>query len=354
MKSKLYVGTYTRSETGGKAEAEGLLVYQFDDETGALERVRAVDAGQDPTFLTATSDDGYLFAANHLDEGTISGFRVLADGGLEFINRQPVHGADTCYISMDPGERWLLTASYTSGNFTVNPLDADMRIQPASDVVRNEGQGPNAERQDAAHAHSIRCSPNGKYIFGADLGTDRVCVFRLDERTGKLIPHTTFRTHSGAGPRHLDHSRDGRFVYIANELDSNVTACTWDAERGVLQEIQSLSTLRPGYQRENSVADIHVSPSGEYLYVSNRGENSLAVYHIDVANGHLRYDSSYDCGGNWPRNFVIHPKGLFLLVANQYSNNIVVLRIGENGRLTPTGVEVQEHAPVCLVFAGTA
>ena len=354
MQSTLYVGTYTRGEGDQPPVAEGLIVYEMDTETGALRRVRAVDAGQDPTFFALTRDERYIFAANHLDEGYARVVRIEENDDLVPLNERPVHGSNPCYISLDPTERWLLVASYSSGDFTVLPLDEDNHILPASDVVRNAGSGPNKERQDGPHAHSIRFSQDGGFVFAVDLGTDRVWVYRLDTQAGKLLPHDppAFELHPGAGPRHLDFSIDGQYVYIANELDSTITACRWESAAGKLEHLQTLSTLRGDFEGENYPADIHVSPSGGFVYVSNRGENTLAAFRIDRQSGRLELAGTYGCGGNWPRNFAIHPEGKFLLAANQYSHNIVVFKIAPDGSLQPAGIEVTEHSPVCLIFGG--
>ncbi len=353
MKDTLYIGAYTNIAYGGSGQAEGLYVYQMAPDTGRLELLQTVDAGPNPSFLAALPGGRYVYAANEEAEGQASALRRDADGRLALLNRQPVRGAGPCYISFDPEYRWLLAACYSSGSFSVLPIDEDNRLKPLADVVQNEGSGPNQERQDQAHAHCIRFSPDGKFVFGVDLGIDRVGVYRLNPQTGQLIQHNPpgFDTAPGAGPRHLAYAADGRFVYVANELDSTVTACTWDAGAGKLEAVQTLSTLEEGFHGENTAADTHITPSGKVLYVSNRGEDSLAAFRVDTSTGHLERIGAFSCGGESPRNFAIHPQGKFMLVANQKSGNVVVFEIAADGTLSPAGEEAFMPAPVCVIFA---
>lgn len=353
MSDILYIGTYTKSQPGEEHRLEGILVFEMDPATGQLEQRPAVVSGPNPSFLALHPNGKTLFATNETLDSSASAFAIDApDGAPVLINSEVTRGAHACYASVDPSGRWLLVSNYSSGSLVVFPIGEDGRLGPQTDLVQHKGHGPNTQRQETAHAHSIRFDPSGRFALAADLGIDRVLVYRLDEKKGKLVPHNPpgVDAKPGAGPRHMAFDRSGRFLYVANELDSTVAACAWDAETGVIQPLETISTLPEEFSGENTVADIHLTPSGEYLYVSNRGHDSLAGYRVDAQSGRLSLIGIFPCGGSWPRNFAIHPAGRYLLVANQYSNNLVVFQIEANGVLTPNGVECEVPAPVCVQF----
>jgi 6-phosphogluconolactonase len=221
----------------------------------------------------------------------------------------------------------LLATNYGTGNAGIYPLQFDGSLGEMTDFVQHHGTGPNAARQEGPHAHSSIFTPDNRFAILADLGIDQLLIYQLDTSTGKLVAYSSVNTRPGAGPRHLAFHPNGKWMYAANELDSTVTLYDYDAANGVLLERQSLSTLS-SVSPENIVADIHVSTSGQRLYVSNRGHNSIAVYDIRQ-DGSLVLVSIPTCGGNWPRNFALAPGGRFVLVANQYSNEVCVLPIIE-------------------------
>lgn len=354
MKQTLYISSYTTYPPADGTSTEGLYVYQMDDESGHLERIHVLDAGQNPAFMAMSSGRNRLYIGNESGDGEVTALAIRpSQGEVRFLNRQKVQGADPCYVSLDPSERWLLVACYSSGSLSVFPLYTHGELGALADRVQHEGSGPNKERQDKAHAHCIRFDPSGRFVLAVDLGKDQVFVYRLDLETGKLTANQPdgFHMHPGAGPRHLAYHPSGRFIYISNELDSTVTACTWDSEAGVLHELQSLTALPEGFTGENTAADIHVTPNGKFLYISNRGDNSLAAFKVNGHSGKLTPIGRFSCGGNWPRNFAIDPTGRFLLVANQKSCDAAVFRIGEDGNLTQVWHEPSLVAPVCVVFA---
>lgn len=355
MKQTLYVSSYTTYPPADGKTAEGLYLFTMDDETGHLKRVLAADAGQNPAFLAVSSGRNRLYVGNESGDGEVSAFAIHPQRGeVRLLNRQKVQGADPCYVSLDPSERWLLVACYSSGTISIFPLDDDGRLGALAERVQHEGDGPNKPRQDKAHMHCIRFDPSGQYVLAVDLGLDQVFVYRMDSQTGKLTAHQPDGYHGrpGAGPRHLAYPPGGGHIYISNELDSTVTACAWDSSRGVFETLQTLTTLPKGFTGENTVADIHVTPNGEFLYVSNRGDNSLAAFRVDEKSGLLSPIGIYSCGGDWPRNFAIDPTGRFLLVANQKSGSLVAFRIGEDGVPMRTDQEADGLiAPVCVVFA---
>jgi 6-phosphogluconolactonase len=266
-----------------------------------------------------------------------------------------VRGADPCYVSLDPRGRWLLAANYSSGSLAVLPVEADGSPgETGTPCAARRQLDRDPERQDKAHAHFIRYDPSGSFVFAVDLGMDQVLVYRQDDQSGRLTANSlpALATAPGAGPRHLAYHPNGRYIYLSNELNSTVTACSWDAQAGVLREIQTLSTLKEDFQGENFPSDIHLTPSGDFLYAANRGENSLAAYRVDGGSGRLERLGNYPCGGDWPRNFAIDPDGKFLLVANQKSGSVAVLRIAADGALSETGHSVAAiEAAVCVLFS---
>jgi 6-phosphogluconolactonase len=347
-----YIGTYTASKPGVDHRKEGIQTYYYDQVTGKMVFASTVESGINPSFLAFSPDNNFLFSVNEKRDGGVSAFSIEpVSGQLTRLNGQPTNGADPCYLSTDPDGRWLLTANYSGGSLVVHPILADGRLGQIADFVQHQGSGPNKGRQEKAHAHSIRFGPGGKYVLAADLGLDQVLVYRLDATTGKLSLHGQTAFDPGFGPRHFDYHINGRFIYVAGELGNQVTACTWDAEKGVLTPFQSLNTLPDEFTGESTIADIHVHPNGRLLYLSNRGDDSLAIYSIDPQSGSLSLVGHEPTRGGCPRNFAIDPSGDFLLAANQYTDNVVVFRIdAENGKLTFTGDEYIIASPVCVRF----
>ena len=355
MNHYVYVGTYTQTGRGQDHRPEGIYQYRFNPLDGSLSLVGAARDTLNPSFLAVHPNRSFLYAANELGEGTVSAFAIQpGTGALTFLNSQPTGGAAPCYISCDPTGRWLMVANYSSGNLAVYPLEQDGSLGSMSDSIQHGGSlGPDGSRQERAHAHSIRFDPSGNFVLAADLGLDQVFVYRLDALSGKLFlnepPGGVFAP--GAGPRHFDFDPEGSFVYVANELDSTVVACTWDNLRGLITPIQTLSTLPSSFSGENSVADIHLTPDGAYLYVSNRGHNSLAVYAVNRHAGFLDAHGHVPTGGESPRNFAIDPSGSYVFAANQLTHNIVAFRqVSTDGSLVPTGQVVAVPSPVCVLF----
>ncbi len=355
MDYTFYVGTYTRGKPGEEHRKEGIFVYGMDPATGHLERVAGVESGPNHSFLAIHPNGKFLYATNETRDSFASAFAFDIQGKPVFLNRESTQGADACYASFDPSGRWLLVTNYSSGSLAVFPVGADGRLGQQADLVHHHGHGPDAQRQETAHAHSIRFDPSGRFALAADLGIDKVMIYRLDAEKGRLIPNDPpwVDTKPGAGPRHMEWHLNGRILYVANELNSTVSAYAWDAQAGSLRPLESLSTLPQAFSGENTVADIHLTPSGAYLYVSNRGHNSLAAYRVGSEDGALALVGIYSCGGNWPRNFAVDPAGKFLLAANQYSNNLAVFKIEANGSLTTTGEGSEVPSPVCVVFKRT-
>jgi 6-phosphogluconolactonase len=287
----------------------------------------------------------------------VSAFAIASDtGALTRLDEQPSEGGAPCFVSVDRSGRVVLVANYVGGSVALLPIQADGSLAPATHVVQHTGSGPIAARQGAAHAHCIVADPSNRFALAADLGVDRVFVYRLD-LDGKSLRHIEGGDavmRSGAGPRHIAFHPTLPLVFVSNELDSTVATLRFDAERGALSPLDARSTVPAGWTGTNYPADIHIAPSGRTLYVSNRGHNSLAVFSVAESTGALALDQVVSTDGDWPRNFSLDPTGRWLLVANQRSDSVVVFgRDEESGRLTPTGQRIALPSPVCLQFRGS-
>jgi len=353
----LYVGTYTKG-TG----SEGIYLIRMDRRSGQLRRVGSVAPGANPSFLAIHPNGRVLYAVNELEQyngrptGAVSAFAIETNTGvLARLNEQPSEGGAPCYVSVDRSAQVVLVANYVGGSIALLPIQPNGALAPAAHAVRHTGKGPNAERQEAPHAHCILPDPSNRFVLAADLGTDRVFVYRLD-LDGKALRHVEGSDavmRPGAGPRHLAFHPTLPLVFVANELDSTVATLRFDSERGALSPQGTLSTVPAGWTGTNYPADIHVAASGRTLYVSNRGHNSIAVFSVAESTGALVLDQVVSTDGDWPRNFSLDPTGRWLLVANQRSDSVVVFgRDPENGRLTPTRPpqRIAIPSPVCLRF----
>ena len=257
---------------------------------------------------------------------------------------------------IDKTGRFLLVANYVGGNAAVLPIERGGTLGVATDVAQHRGAGVNPERQEGPHAHCIVLDRSNRYAFAVDLGIDRIMVYQFDAKKGKLIPakEPSIALKPGAGPRHFTFHRNGRYAYVINELDSTLTVFTYDDARGKLSAIQTIATVPQSFSGPNYCADLHVSPSGKFLYGSNRGHDSIVVFAIDPDTGMLRYVENHPTAGKFPRNFAIDPTGNYLLVANQHSDTIVSFRIApSSGTLTPTGYIAEVPSPVCLKLIPT-
>ncbi len=351
----LYVGTYTAAN-GSK----GIYQLRMSRDTGALSVVALAIETSNPSFLTLSGDERFLYAVNEVGEidgkktGGVSAFaRDVSTGTLRLLGSQPTNGGAPCYVSIDRSGTCLMVANYTGGSVSAFPIRADGNIGPATSFIQHEGKGFDAQRQTGPHAHSIVADPGNRFALAADLGLDRVFAYSLDARAAKLSPKPAARgvLAPGAGPRHFVFHDNGRVVYVANELNSTLTAFRYDASSGALSELQTLPSVGSPVTGQNAPADIHLHPNGRFLYMSNRGQDTIAVFAIDDATAQLRPIEFVSTGGSWPRNFAIDPSGEFLLVANQRSDTITCFRIDRrSGRLTNTGQSVSVKAPVCIRF----
>jgi 6-phosphogluconolactonase len=344
----VYVGTYTNRGS------EGIYIYRLDSATGGLTLVTKSPRLTNPSFVAIDPKGRYVYAVR--EGGGPAGAIVAlsrnpATNELTILNEQPSGGQGPCYVSVDREGRFVLAANYNSGSVAMFPVAEDGRLQPPSCVIQDEGSSVNASRQKGPHAHSIVLDPANRFVFTPDLGIDKIMIYRLDREHGKLVPNDPpfVKVEPGSGPRHFTFHPDGKHAYVIEELSCTVTAFAYDAEAGTLKSLQKISTLPKDFKGTNTAADIHVHPSGKFLYGSNRGHDSIACFAIDAKTGELSLVGFTPTQGKNPRNFAIDPSGVFLLAANQDGNNIVSLRIdSDTGKLTPTGQVCQVSMPVCV------
>lgn len=350
----LYVGTYTQSSPQG----EGIHLFQFDPSSGALSAGKVVAETVNPSYLALDPTGRFLYAVNETGSasnlsGGVSAYAIdPASGALRLLNQRMSLGADPCYLQVDGTGRALVVANYTSGSVISFPLNPDGSLGEHASFFQHVGASVNPRRQEAAHAHMARIEPNGRFVFVPDLGIDQVKIYRLDSATAALQPNdpAAVSVEAGQGPRHFDFHPNRKFAYLINELGSTVTAFRYDEVKGTLETLQTLPTLPAGFT-QSSCAHIQVHPSGKFLYGSNRGHDSLAIFQIDAESGLLTASGHASTQGRVPRNFTLDPSGTFLLAANQDSNTIVTFRVDQNsGALTPTGAVSECSRPVCLKF----
>lgn len=345
--ANLLIGTYTQKGS------HGIYVFNFDTATGKAVELSHTDSISNPEFLTITKDKKFVYSTNEDKNGMISAFE-LNGNKLNLLQQKSVKSADPCYISLSPDEHSIMVANYTGGSITQFHRFADGLLSNAQQFIQHDGKSVNTKRQDKAHVHGAFFTPNGDYLFTPDLGTDEVYMYPysnsaslpLDVNNVKKIKSTP-----GAGPRHIAFSKNGKFIYVSEELTGSVSV--YNFNKGKASFLQSVLTHPGNYKGEPGTADIHLSPDGKFLYVSNRGEeNNIAKFPI-LTNGKLndKQMQLFSTAGKKPRNFSISQDGNWLLAANQDTDNITVFRINkDNGALTNTGNTIHVSMPVCVVF----
>jgi 6-phosphogluconolactonase len=351
----VYVGTYTT-----KQSSKGIYAYRFDATNGQLTPIGLAAESQDPSFLAVDPGEKYLYAVNEVNNfndaksGAVSAFAIdRKSGTLKLLNQVSTHGAGPCHVSLDKTGKYVLVANYEGGSVATLPVHDDGSLGLVAGFVQHSGSSVDKQRQEGPHAHWIGVSPDNRFAVVADLGLDDVLVYHLDLNKGSLTPNDPpyAEVKPGAGPRHFAFHPNGKFAYVLNEMASTVTAFTFQPQKGSLTSLQTISTLPKDYTGVKQAAELVVHPSGKFLYASNRGHDSTAVFAVNPAKGTLALTGTVPTKGKTPRNFAIDPTGAFLLAANQSSGNIVVFRIdGATGGLTPTGQTVDVPAPVCITF----
>ncbi len=331
----------------------GIVTYRRDDDTGELTET-AREPVPSASFLTLGPAGEYLYSVNRIGGGSVIAYEIVgSDGELAEINRQSSEGAGPAYVSIDGRGEYVFVANYAGGTVAMYPVRDDGGLEAACDVVEHEGSSVDPDRQEEPHPHSIDPGPDDRFVYAPDLGTDEVASYRIDRDVGAFEPIDPAVLHDGAGPRHLDFHPDRRGCYVINELDSTITTYERDGETGVLTEIDTISTLPAGYDEESYCADVHVHPTGRWVYGSNRGHDSIAIFAVDEDDGSLSLIETESTQGHWPRNFALDPAGRFLYAENRRSDSIVTFAIDQDdGTLTATGATYEETAPICLAFLG--
>jgi 6-phosphogluconolactonase len=354
-----YVGCYTTEKRNG--HGKGIGVFHVDPATATWTPVQLVDGLVNPSFLCFDREQKFLYSV-HGDMDYVSAFSIdPLSGKLTALNRETSGGTNPVHLAVDSTNQFLVVSNYTSGNVAVMPISADGSLAPLTDLVNMAGTpGPHRTQQAGSHPHQNPFDPNGRFILVPDKGLDRIFVFRLDGKNGKLIAadKPSVATREGAGPRHIDFHPRLPYVYAINELDSTITTYRYDRARGELTPLQILPTLPSDFTGNNTTAEVWAHPSGRFVYGSNRGHDSIATYFVDRSSGLLATVGWESTQGRTPRFFGLDPSGTLLSAGNENSGTIVNFRVDQSaGKLNPVGDPVQFGSPVTIVFrpaTGTA
>ena len=350
---RVFVGTYT----GGDSISKGVYSCEFDAETGKLSEPVLAAELINPSFLAIHPSGKYLYAVNEVSEGpgrgngAVTALTINADGTLTKINHQASEGGAPCHCNVDSTGTNLLIANYGGGNVAVYPISEDGSLKPVSCNIQHEGSSVDKSRQGAPHAHSINISSDNKFAYAADLGLDKIMIYKLDAEAHTLTPASqpAALVTPGGGPRHFAIHPSSKFAYTNNEITMVVTGFSRNPEDGSLKAIQEISTIPAGFDGRKSTAECLVHPSGKFLYVSNRGHETITAFMIDQETGLLTYVENEPTGGKEPRNFFMDPSGKWLLAENQNSDTVYVFSIDQQtGALKPTGDFVTVGRPVCI------
>ena len=353
----MYVGTYT------KAPSKGIYAYRFQGATGEVTPLGTAGLAaetENPSFLAVHPNQRFLYAVNEVskyegkDAGSVSAFSIdRGTGTLTLLNRVSSRGGSPCHLELDRSGKWLFVANYGGGSVAAFPVQNDGKLGEASAFFQHAGSSVNKARQSGPHGHATVVSPDNKFVLAADLGLDKILTYRIDAASGLVPADPPFSAVTpGMGPRHLAFRPDGKFAYVLSEMLSSVGTYSYDAGRGTLTEVQTVSTLPAGGFADNSGAEIATHPTGKFLYTSNRGHDSIAIFRIDAAKGTLTPAGHVSTQGKTPRGFGIDPAGRFLVAGNQNSGTVVIFRIDQQtGGLTPTGTTLQVGSPVNVVFS---
>jgi len=350
----VYIGTYTRGDS------KGIYVYRFDPKTGKLTKVGLAAESVNPSFVAIHPNNRFLYAVNEIDDfqgqksGSVTSFSIdPKTGTLTKLNAVSSKGSGPCYVRTDNTGKTLLVANYGSGSVAAMQIKDNGELTEATSFIQHTGSGADPARQKGPHGHSINPSPDNRFAIAADLGLDELLVYKLDAAKGLLTPNDPPFTKlpPASGPRHFAFAPSGNFGYVINEMKSTVTAFSYDKSKGTLKETQSVSTLPADFKGRSSTAEVQVHPSGKFLYGSNRGHDSIAIFTVDQKTGMLTADGNVSTQGKTPRNFRMDPSCKYLFAANQDAGGVVVFKIDEKtGNLTPTGDKLDIPFPVCVKF----
>ena len=347
----MYIGSYTSEARG---HGEGITVYRRNSERDPWSRIQIVKDLADPSFLTIDRQGRLLYSA-HGDGTQVAAYRIdAATGRLSLLNQQATRGTNGVHLSIDGTGRFLAVANYATGTLVVLPINADGSLAPVSDLATMTGTpGPHRTEQTISHPHHCPFDPSGRVIVVPDKGFDRLFVYRLDTATGRLLPGDppSVASRAGAAPRHVDFHLTRPFAYVINELDSTITTYAFDTEKGGLKPLQILPTIPPTHTGNNTGAEVCVAPSGRFVYGSNRGHDSIAIFSIDGQTGMLSVVGWEPTQGRTPRYFGLDPSGTELYAANQNSDTVVIFRVDQStGKLTATGQVIKAGSPSTIVF----
>jgi len=348
------IGTYTEQK---ESTSEGVYVYQLDLSTGELRYQTVIKDMPNVSFMAVHPTSRLIYVVNETEEfngkpgGGVSVLARDTAGNFSVIHKQISGGISPCYISIEQSGRFALVANYESGSVTMLPIGTDGKLLPPSDVMQHSGSSVHPERQTGPHTHCILPDPANRFAIAADLGLDRLFVYRMDLENGKLQPHAEVTVEARSGPRHLIFNSTGQYAYLLNELNSTLSVYQYDSQIGVLTLLQTVPTLPDDFSGESFCGDLCLSPDGEYLYTSNRGHNSIVCFRVDSNNGHLAYQSHIASGGQYARILALDPSGRFMIAVHQKSHNVVVFKIDpETGNLSHTGHETGLFMPVHVLF----
>lgn len=335
--------------TEGDSDDGGFVSYEQTPENGTLSQQTRTSA-ECAMFLAIHPEKNYLYTVQQASGGVISAYRYdESTGALTQINTQSTGSEGPCYISLDQKGEYAFVANYHGGTVAMLPIRDDGSVGEATDVVDH---GTANDEQDP-HPHSIGTGPRNEYAYAPDLGLDEVRIYEIDYENGTLRPAETpsIKLNEGSGPRHFEFHPNGQHVYVINELDSTITTLDYAPESGSLEELETMSTLPGGFDDDSYCADVHVHPTGRWVYGSNRGHDSITIFEVDEATGRLSIVDHESTRGHWPRNFAIDPTGRYLHVENRRDDSIVSFEIDEEtGLLTPTGQEFELPEPICMKF----
>jgi 6-phosphogluconolactonase len=345
----VYFGTYT----SGRNASNGIYRSVLDTDTGELLPPVLAAEARNPSFIEIHSNGKYLYAVSESgDSGSVSAYAIDPETkNLKLLNTRPSGGSGPCHVNIDHAGKNVLVANYGSGSVSVIPIESDGSLAEPSGFVQHEGSSVNPQRQKGPHAHSVNISPDDRFAFVADLGLDKIMIYRLDVEKGTITPNDLAfaKVKPGSGPRHFTFGIHGKYAYVINEMGGTIIAFAYEPASGALTEIQTVSTLPDNFTGLNGCAEVRVHPSGRFLYGSNRGHDSIAVYRIETAKGTLTFVERERAGIKTPRNFNIDPTGKFCLVANQDGNSVIVFRIDQKtGAFEPTGNKISIGKPVCI------
>jgi 6-phosphogluconolactonase len=344
----VYFGTHARGP------GKGFSLSHFDMETGALSKPQYLVDAVEPAYFVIHPDGRHLYTCNGGEPGAVSAYEINpAHGQIKLLNQKPAGGADPSYITLDRTNRFLLVANYVGGNISALAVQPDGSLGERTALIQHTGKSINSQRQSKPFAHSIVLDPTNGFALVADLGVDKLFVYRFNEKDGTLAPNDppSASVKPGSGPRHVRFHPNGKWVYLINEMGCTIIGFNWDSTRGSLDEFQMVPTLPEGFSGTSTCAEVDIHPNGKFLYGTNRGHDSVAVFSIDQASGKLSLIEHAPSGGKTPRNFSFDPSGQWMICTNHGSNNAAVFRIDQaTGKLTQVGQPVEVPYPFCPRF----